>query len=104
MTSRPSFGHIRRDRPYQAGRSKHWIKIKNRKHPAMSRVMEAFGYRTALVLFAVAVIIAMLVAFVTTLERADQRTATSETAPGTMGLAKARPPLNRAPGQPVFGK
>jgi len=33
----------RRDRPYQAGRSKHWIKVKNRKHPAMSRVMEAFG-------------------------------------------------------------
>src|ERR1700686_3062390 len=25
----------RRDRPYQAGRSKHWIKVKNRKHPAM---------------------------------------------------------------------
>ena len=33
----------RRDRPYQAGRSKHWIKVKNRKHPAMSRVMETFG-------------------------------------------------------------
>jgi ATP-dependent DNA ligase len=33
----------RRDRPYQAGRSKHWIKVKNRKHPAMSRVMEAFS-------------------------------------------------------------
>ena len=31
----------RRDRPYQAGRSKHWIKVKNRKHPAMDRVMEA---------------------------------------------------------------
>jgi ATP-dependent DNA ligase len=31
----------RRDRPYQAGRSKHWVKVKNRKHPAMSRVMEA---------------------------------------------------------------
>jgi ATP-dependent DNA ligase len=30
----------RRDRPYQAGRSKHWIKVKNRKHPAMSRVMD----------------------------------------------------------------
>ena len=30
----------RRDRPYQAGRSKHWVKIKNRTHPAMSRVME----------------------------------------------------------------
>jgi bifunctional non-homologous end joining protein LigD len=25
----------RRDRPYQAGRSKHWIKVKNRKHPAI---------------------------------------------------------------------
>jgi len=33
----------RRDRPYQAGRSKHWVKVKNRKHPAMSRVMEALG-------------------------------------------------------------
>jgi bifunctional non-homologous end joining protein LigD len=32
----------RRDRPYRASRSKHWIKIKNRKHPAMSRVMDAF--------------------------------------------------------------
>jgi bifunctional non-homologous end joining protein LigD len=32
----------RRDRPYQAGRSKHWIKIKNRKHSAMSRVMASF--------------------------------------------------------------
>lgn len=31
----------RRDRPYQAGRSKHWLKVKNGKHPAMSRVMEA---------------------------------------------------------------
>jgi len=33
----------RRDRPYQAGRSKHWIKVKNRTHPAMTRVMEAIG-------------------------------------------------------------
>ena len=30
-----------RDRPYQSGRSKHWIKIKNRKHPAFDRVQEA---------------------------------------------------------------
>jgi bifunctional non-homologous end joining protein LigD len=33
----------RRDRPYQAGRSKHWIKVNNRKHPAMERVMESVG-------------------------------------------------------------
>lgn len=33
----------RRDRPYQGGRSKHWVKVKNRVHPAMSRVMDTFG-------------------------------------------------------------
>ncbi|WP_396604989.1 RNA ligase family protein [Bradyrhizobium sp. YCK136] len=27
----------RRDRPYQAGRSKYWVKVKNRQHPAMER-------------------------------------------------------------------
>jgi bifunctional non-homologous end joining protein LigD len=32
----------RRDRPYEAGRSKYWIKVKNRKHPAMERVMDSF--------------------------------------------------------------
>ena len=29
------------DRPYQSGRSKHWIKVKNRKHHAFDRVQEA---------------------------------------------------------------
>jgi bifunctional non-homologous end joining protein LigD len=33
----------RADRPYRAGRSPDWVKVKNRKHPAMSRVMEASG-------------------------------------------------------------
>jgi bifunctional non-homologous end joining protein LigD len=33
----------RRDRPYQAGRSKHWVKVKNQKHPAISRVIEALS-------------------------------------------------------------
>jgi bifunctional non-homologous end joining protein LigD len=33
----------RRDRPYQGeGGSKFWVKTKNRKHPAMDRVMESF--------------------------------------------------------------
>jgi hypothetical protein len=31
------------DRPYQARRSKHWVKVKNRKHPAMRRVVELFA-------------------------------------------------------------
>lgn len=32
-----------RDRPYQAGRSKDWLKTKTRTHPAMERVMEALS-------------------------------------------------------------
>jgi ATP-dependent DNA ligase len=32
----------RADRPYRAGRSKDWVKVKNRNHPAMDRVMETF--------------------------------------------------------------
>ena len=32
-----------RDRPYRAGRSPHWIKVKNRQHPAYSRVRDQFG-------------------------------------------------------------
>jgi hypothetical protein len=64
---------------------------------------ERNSHRTAVVLFAVAVIIAALAAFVTTLERVDTRTASNETPPGTTGLAKPRPPLDRAPGRPVLG-
>ena len=44
-------------------------------------INERNGHRSALVLFAVAVTIAMLVAFVTTLELVDKRTADSEAAP-----------------------
>jgi bifunctional non-homologous end joining protein LigD len=33
----------RSDRPYRGGRSKDWIKIKNRKHQAFDRVKEAFA-------------------------------------------------------------
>ena len=31
-----------RERPYQTGRSRHWLKVKNRMHPAMERVTDAF--------------------------------------------------------------
>jgi ATP-dependent DNA ligase len=31
------------DRPYRAGRCSHWIKVKNRAHPAMYRVKDAFS-------------------------------------------------------------
>jgi bifunctional non-homologous end joining protein LigD len=35
-----------RDRAYRAGTSPSWVKVKNPKHPAMTRVMEAFGERS----------------------------------------------------------
>ncbi len=54
------------------------------------------------VLFGAAVIIALLAVTVMTFERGDTRTASNETPPGTTGLAKPRPPLDRAPGQPVI--
>jgi hypothetical protein len=57
------------------------------------------SHGNALVLFAVAVIVAIVVAAVTTLKQVEIRAANYE--PGTMGLAKARPPLDRAPGQPL---
>ena len=64
---------------------------------------EPESHRTADILFAVAVIIAMLAALVTTVERIDTRTASNDSPPGTTGLAKPHPPLDRAPGQPVSG-
>jgi bifunctional non-homologous end joining protein LigD len=32
----------RADRPYRAGRSKDWVKVKNRNDPAMDRVTDSF--------------------------------------------------------------
>jgi len=32
----------RRDRPYRDGLSPHWVKIKNRTHPALNRVKDSF--------------------------------------------------------------
>jgi bifunctional non-homologous end joining protein LigD len=32
-----------RDSLYRAGRFRHWIKVKNRQHPAFARVRDQFG-------------------------------------------------------------
>jgi hypothetical protein len=59
------------------------------------------NYRTASALFAVALIIAIVAAFVTTLERVDTRlVANHQTPRGTTGIAKSHPPMDRSPGQP----
>jgi hypothetical protein len=49
---------------------------------------ERNSHRTAVLLFA---------------DRIETRTASNEAPPGATGLAKPRPPLDRAPGQPVLG-
>jgi hypothetical protein len=59
------------------------------------------GHRTAMAIFAVILAAAMLAAFITTLEDIDTRHASDVTHPGTIGLAKPHPPLDRAPGEPV---
>jgi len=64
---------------------------------------ERNSQRTAVLLFAVAVIIAVVAAFFTTIERIDTRTASNVAPSGTSGLAKPRPPLERSPGQPLSG-
>ena len=33
----------RRDRPYRAGRSPDWVKVKNSQHPSVQRIKEAFA-------------------------------------------------------------
>jgi len=61
------------------------------------------NYHTAFALFAAAVTVAIVAAFVTTLERVDTRlVANNQTPSGTTGLAKPHPPLDRSPGQPVL--
>ena len=58
-------------------------------------------HRTALVFYAVALgVVIAAVAFVTTLERVN--TASNYAVPGTTGLAKPHPQLDRALGEPIL--
>jgi hypothetical protein len=59
-------------------------------------------HRTALVLFAVALGAVVAVASVTTVERIHTRRVSNDAMPGTIGLAKPHPQLDRAPGEPIL--
>jgi hypothetical protein len=59
------------------------------------------SHRTAVTVFAVALIVALIVAFVTTFRGVETPRASNEAQPGTIGLARPHPPLDRAPGEPV---
>jgi len=58
-------------------------------------------HRTAVTIFAVGLTLALIAAFIATLEHVDIRLANDEAQPGTIGLAKPHAPLDRAPGEPV---
>ena len=51
-------------------------------------------HRTVLAIFATAVVIAVIAAFLTTSNSVDTRSANFEAPPGTIGLARPHPPLS----------
>jgi hypothetical protein len=59
------------------------------------------SHRIAVAIFAIILAAAMMVAAITTLEGVDTRYASNVAQPGTIGLAKPHPPLDRAPGEAV---
>ena len=59
-------------------------------------------HRTALILFAVALGVVIAVASVTTVEQLNTHRVSNDVAPGTTGLAKPHPQLDRAPGEPIL--
>ena len=58
------------------------------------------SHRNAVTIFAVALIVVFIVAFITTFRGVETTLATNEAPPGTIGLAHPHPPLDRAPGEP----
>jgi hypothetical protein len=50
-------------------------------------------HRTVLAIFAVAFVIAIVAAFLTTMHNGDTRSASIDAPPGTIGLARPHPPL-----------
>ena len=51
------------------------------------------SHRTVLAILATASVIAIIAAFLTTLNNVDTRSASVEAPPGTIGLARPHPPL-----------
>jgi hypothetical protein len=54
-----------------------------------------------LAIFAAVLGVAIIAAFATTIHRVDTRQTSSDLPPGTTGLARPHPPLDRGPGEPV---
>ena len=59
-------------------------------------------HQAALTLFAVAFGVVIAIAFVTTLDHVQTHRVSNDAPPGTTGLAKPHPRLDRAPGEPIL--
>ena len=57
--------------------------------------------RATLALSTIVLAIAIVVASAITLERVNTRPASDDVPPGTVGLARPHPPLDRAPGEAI---
>jgi hypothetical protein len=62
---------------------------------------DRYARAALMVIFAVLLSVAMLAAFIATIEGIDTRHTSNVAAPGTIGLARPHPPLDKAPGEPV---
>ncbi len=56
------------------------------------------NHRNAVTIFALAVVVVVIVAFVTTFRDINTTRVSNEAQPGTIGLARSHPPIERAPG------
>ena len=72
----------------------------DRDHP--EQAVDRHARAAVMAIFAVILAVAIIAAFITTLEDVDTRHAGNVRQPGTIGLAKPHPPLDRAPGEPVL--
>jgi hypothetical protein len=57
--------------------------------------------QTVVAIFAAVVALAIVAAFATTVHHVDMRQTNNDFPPGTTGLARPHPPLDRSPGEPV---
>ncbi len=64
-----------------------------------NRPPEFGNARLTVMAFAILVVAIVALAFITTINRVDVRTAATDPVPGTTGLARPHPPLQRAPGE-----
>jgi hypothetical protein len=71
----------------------------DRDHP--EQAVDRHARAAVMAIFAVILAVAIMAAFITTLEGIDTRHAGNVTQSGTIGVAKPHPPLDRAPGEPV---